>query len=639
MKRNPALSVSCNTQRSDQPGERRRFARFGALRPIVLPLVAGAAIPAAYLALAALPPVPVPPENPITESKRVLGKILFWDEQLSSDNTMSCASCHLPELGGVDARRVRHPGFDDLFNTPDDVFASPGVLASDSANNLRRDASFALAPQVTDRATMTNINAAYTTHLFWDGRASPQFVDPQTSQVAIVNRGALESQAVAPPVSSVEMAHADRDWVAISSKLASDRPLAAAKDLPPDVAAALAANPTYPQLFQAAFGTSTIDARSIAFAIATYQRTLVSDQAPWDRFQAGETTALTPQQQQGLNTFNQASCNVCHTAPFFAQTGIGPNGQPATGALFRNIGLRPPDEDLGRQIVTGIAGDRGRFKVPSLRNVGLRQSFMHNGQFTTLQQVVRFYTRAPGSAPQFQDNIDPVMGRVRFPPQAEPGLVDFLANALTDPRVANRQFPFDHPSLASQRPADLPTILPGGTPGSQGVPSIFGVSPGFVGNHAFRAGLANAPADARADLLYSWTPPVNGNLPVARMLTTTRTGASSNQLGLATAHWTVPDNGGLDGRVLYLQWSVIDPTAQGGVARSAIARVPLYCGGAACPPACADFNFDFTVDFFDYLEFAEAYSAGQPAADFNRDGQVDFFDYLDFSNSMASPCE
>ena len=72
-------------------------------------------------------PIPVPGENPITEEKRVLGKILFWDEQLSSDNTVACGTCHLPAFGGTDNRKAIHPGADEKFNTEDDVIGSPGI--------------------------------------------------------------------------------------------------------------------------------------------------------------------------------------------------------------------------------------------------------------------------------------------------------------------------------------------------------------------------------------------------------------------------------------------------------------------------------------------------------------------------------
>jgi cytochrome c peroxidase len=106
----------------------------------------------------------------------------------------------------------------------------------------------------------------------------------------IPNGGALESQAILPILNSVEMAKDGRTWAEVTAKLAGIVPLAIATDLPGDIVSALAVNPIYPDLFNAAFGTPTITPSRIAFAIATYERTLVADQTPFDQFVAGNLT-------------------------------------------------------------------------------------------------------------------------------------------------------------------------------------------------------------------------------------------------------------------------------------------------------------------------------------------------------------
>src|ERR1043165_1911223 len=169
-----------------------------------LPLALGLVVAAAF---AALPPVPTPVENPITEQKRILGKILFFDEQLSASNTVACASCHVMNRAGSDPRVARNPGVDNIFNTPDDLLASPGVIHADTTNAYVRDAKFGLNPQATGRAANSPIDAAYAPELFWDGRAHSQFIDPQTGLTAIANGGAFESQSVNPPASGVKMGH------------------------------------------------------------------------------------------------------------------------------------------------------------------------------------------------------------------------------------------------------------------------------------------------------------------------------------------------------------------------------------------------------------------------------------------------
>lgn len=401
-------------------------------------LLVVAAAPGAARAQAlppALPPVPVPAENPVTEPKRILGKILFWDEQLSSDHSVACGTCHLPEFGGGDPRPGAHPGADGSFGNADDVVGSPGVRRASALNVHTADPVFGTGLQVTGRHAPSFFGALFDVDTFWDGRARSAFADPQTGAPAIASGGALESQAVGPILSDVEMAHEDRSWDGVVAGLRVAVPLAMATDLPPDVAAALASGPSYPALFAAAFGDEAITASRIAFAIATYERTLVPDETPYDRFAAGDVAALTPAQRAGLAFLNGPACGPCHPAPNFS------NG------TFRNIGLRPPDEDLGRAIVTGLDADRGRFKVPALRNVGLKTHFMHDGRLTSLEQVLDFYQAINGQV-HFPENQDPlVAGGIPIAPLTRVQLLDFLRNGLTDPRVANGTAPFDRPTL------------------------------------------------------------------------------------------------------------------------------------------------------------------------------------------------
>lgn len=610
--------MSRGIHRSARPGAR--------LRPTRAMFVILGGLLVSFATLAALPPVPVPPQNPITEPKRVLGKILFWDEQLSSANTVACGTCHAPGFGGGDPRLpARAPGVDGLLNTPDDVLGSPGVIRSDETNAYLTDAVFDLNPQITSRAANTMINAAFANDLFWDGRARSRFVDPQTGAVVIPVGGGLESQSVAPPVSDVEMAHEDRDWRDIAEKLRRARPLDLATEIPADVAAELVDNPSYPELFTRAFGDPAINARRIAFALATYQRTLISDQAPFDAFRAGAPNALTPQQAQGFQAFQASNCSACHAVAQDLFTGQG----------FRNIGLRPADEDLGRQIVTGLDADRGRFKVPTLRNVGLKRTFMHNGQFQNLNQVVAFYARAPGAAPQFNDNIDPVMATVAVPPPAAPLIVDFLQNALTDPRVAAQTFPFDVPTLFSERPALHATLIGAGRPGSGGVtPTMIVDSPALVGSFDHRVGLSAALGGASATLVFSLTPPVGGEVALDEIVGEVTTDGVGAGAGLATLDWPVVPGLFEDGQVLFAQWRVDDPGAAGGVALSPVARIPVFCGSSGCAPVCVgDVTGDRAVDLADLSTLLSNFGLSANAA--WRDGDFDGNDVVDLSDLAA----
>lgn len=382
-----------------------------------------------------LPPPVVPPENPITEPKRILGKILFWDEQLSSDNTVACGTCHRPASGGADPRIARHPGADGAFFTEDDVFGSQGVVRRDNDGMPIPDPVFGFEPQVTPRSAPSFFTSQDAADVFWDGRAASEFVDPETDIVVIAHIGALENQAITPILSDVEMAKEGRTWDDVRGKLNAVSPLQLATNLPPDVAAALAANPSYPDLFEAAFGDPAITAARIALSIATYERTLVADQTPFD------VGTLTPDQALGLESFAAISdCVICHEPPHFTAFG------------FANLGVRPIDEDIGRQGVTGNVDDRGKFKIPSLRQVGLRPRFLHNGQRTELQAVLEFYA---DTLQHFGDNVDEILP-VEVPNHAQ--VIDFLVNGLTDPRVASEVFPFDRPTLASESAVDVSPV-------------------------------------------------------------------------------------------------------------------------------------------------------------------------------------
>lgn len=601
----------------------------------VVGLPIGVAGVLAVASFAALPPVPFPSENPFSEPKRVLGKILFFDEQMSTANVVACASCHVFPRAGADPRLARNPGRDGLINTPDDILGSPGIIRSGVENDYEHDSVFGVNPQITDRSANSPINAAYAPLLFWDGRASGRFVDPQTGQVVIAAGGALESQAAQPIINTIEMAHAGTDYAGVVERLSAVRPLALATQHTPDIAAALADRPMYADLFERAFGDPTITAARIAMAIATYQRTLISDRTPYDRFVAGEQNALTPQQQQGLQAFQASRCSSCHSLA----------NDHFTDFTFRNIGLRPPAEDPGRRNVTNNPADRGRFKVPGLRNVGLKRSFMHNGQFPTLTDVIRFYARAPGAAPQFPDNQDPIMAQVNVPPQAAQVIQDLLQNGLTDPRVANGLPPFDAPVLFAARANDQATIVAPGTAGTGGfVPIIIAQSPSMIGNSEYRLGLGRALPGATARLGLSATPPMAGRITPTRWFDAVQVEPGAVGEGVATQHWPLTAFEVSPGQVLFAQWFVDDPAAPGGVATSGVARIPFFCGSMGCPTPCGpgDFNSDGVVDFFDLDAFVECFETGAcgigRSADITGDGFVDYFDLDAFVGAFEIGC-
>ena len=612
----------------DKSGRLRAY--LGAYQFSVLALAGGVIACAGSVSSAqSLPSVQFPPENQFTIEKSTLGKILFWDEQLSSDNTISCGTCHIPAFGGADPRVGLNPGFDGVYATPDDILGSFGVSVTDADDEYLNPVAFGLLPQTTGRLAQSAIMAMYANELFWDGRASSEFVDPQTGEVLIATGGALESQAVGPIVSDAEMAHQARDWNAVIAKLTNARPMALASNLPLDMAVMIADGESYPQLFAQAFGDDAITAGRIGMAIATYERTLLPDQTPFDAFVAGDASALTPRQQGGLNAWNNSRCSACHIGAEF------------TGNGFRNIGLRPIFEDQGRFDVINTPTSLGRFKVPSLRNVGLRNRYMHNGQLGTLGEVFDFYARRNGqvSFPQNRDGLLTVP--IVFGPNQQIAVEDFLINALTDPRVANEQFPFDRPMLLSEQPIANPSLISAGIAGAGGlVPGMIALSPPNIGNSDFKIGLSNALGGAQAWVVVSSNPPVDGLLDEDELLGPITLEGSGIGKGFGTMHYPIADSITLDGEVRYMQWIIADSQAPNTLAASPVAQLVIFCSmNGLCVNNCpADLTGDAQLNFFDVSAFLAAFSSDDSAADFTGDGQLNFFDISAFLAAFAAGC-
>ena len=505
-----------------------------------------------------LGPPPVPPGNPITAAKANLGKVLFWDEQLSSSRTVACGTCHRAESGGSDprsrvsAREAQAPGIDGVFGTPDDIVGSPGVPRSLASGAYERDDVYGLSPQVTTRKSPAHINAAYAPNTFWDGRARTVFLDPLNLADTVLRvGGALENQAAGPPVSSVEMGHTGRDWANVAARVAEVRPLALAAFVPAALETWIAGR-TYPQLFAEAFGTADVTPARIALAIASYERTLVSNQAKIDSVIAG-TAVLTPQEQNGFGLFGALGCTGCHAGALFSDN------------AFHYIGVRPTAEDPGRFAVTGNPADLAAMKTPSLRNVGSRSSYFHNGRLATLEEVVAFYDRGGDFA---APNKPPVIRPLGLSPAQRAALVAFLRGALTDPRVRDGVFPFDRPSLYSE--AELvPQVSGAGRAGSGGVvPAPVALEPALLGNPSFTLALQGARGGASAVLvLDEQEPPASALIPAtasfARQELTLQ--GAGDGAGWGSVTLSLPTAAALAGSRVHGRWYVRDAGAEDGV--------------------------------------------------------------------------
>lgn len=262
-----------------------------------------------------------PAANPYSKEKAALGKMLFYDPRLSASGQIACVSCHDPELGWGDNRRVAY------------------------GHNR----------QTGKRNAMTIFNTAFYNKLFWDGRAAT-----------------LEEQISFPVQDKVEMAQDLRSMVKNIRRIKAYRPF-----------------------FTAAYGNSNVTLETIQQAIATFERSVVSNYSRFDNFVAGKSKLLTDDEVLGLHLFRtKARCINCHNTPLFSDNRFHNDGQTLYGSKM---------QDMGRYQLTGKQEDIGVFRTPSLREVSQTGPWMHHGNFPSLNDVIEYYNL--GNPSPIQRNV------------------------------------------------------------------------------------------------------------------------------------------------------------------------------------------------------------------------------------------
>jgi len=244
--------------------------------------------------------------------------------------------------------------------------------------------------QMGGRSAPTIINSAYSDLQFWDGRAHQ-----------------LEGQALGPIQNPIEMDHKLEECVVKLNKIKG-----------------------YQEQFQKVFGSDATP-ENIAKAIAAFERTVLSGNAPYDKSKAGDQKALSPAAQRGLKLFfGKGHCSACHSGPNFTDNG------------FHNIGvgMKAAKPDLGRYEVTKVEGDKGAFKTPTLREVGRHAPYMHDGSLKTLEDVIDHYDKGGITNPQLDEEIFPL----KLTSQEKADLVTFLNEGLSSadyPDIAPPKLP------------------------------------------------------------------------------------------------------------------------------------------------------------------------------------------------------
>jgi cytochrome c peroxidase len=321
--------------------------------------------------------VPVPAANPQTAEKVELGKKLFFDRRLSGDGTMSCSTCHDPEKGYSDdlAISLSYPTTRNWRNSP------------------------------------TLFNVGFQKYLFHDGRANT-----------------LEEQALFPMMSAFEM---NRNLDFVEEVIRSV--------------------PEYVDAFRKVFGGEVTRER-MAMALAAFQRTIISLNSPLDRFLSGDKKALSSEAKMGYDVFTgKGKCTECHDGVNLADNkfyalNVPENEEqekdPRVAATRRFVAKVSHyddylnlKEDPGRYLVTKDKKEWKAFRTPTLREIAKTGPYMHNGIFSTLEEVIEFFDKGGG---QGSAVLKPLM----LTADEKKALKAFLVEGL-----AGEETPFKYPKL------------------------------------------------------------------------------------------------------------------------------------------------------------------------------------------------
>ena len=328
----------------------------------------------------------IPADNPMTRAKIELGRQLYFDERLSSDNTISCASCHDPEQGY---------GAQTSFGI--------GVQGQQGGRN-----------------SPVSFNRILSKEQFWDGRAA-----------------SLEDQAVGPVANPIEMGNTHEACVAFVAsnpgyKQQFERIFADGVSID-NIGKAIAT-------FERAIVTGPAP-YDVYAPIAAFERTFADDleyldeepelKQKYDALKAAAAKMpMSESAQRGMKLFaGKANCAACHAGANF------------TDEQYHNLGVGMDAEkpDLGRYEVTKAEKDKGAFKTPTIRNVVLTAPYMHDGSQKTLEEVVEWYDKGGHKNKWLSDKMKPL----NLTEQEKRDLVAFMVEGLTGsfPKVAQARLP------------------------------------------------------------------------------------------------------------------------------------------------------------------------------------------------------
>lgn len=309
----------------------------------------------------------------ITDEGATLGRVLFYDKNMSLNNTISCGSCHHQDKAFADGKAL----------------------------------SVGFEGKITDRNSMSLANPISQNNLFWDSRSF-----------------SIVDLSLKPVQNHIEMGMEDLDY--LTQKLANLE--------------------YYPALFEAAFGSTEVTEERISQAIAQFVGSITTNNSKFDEGQKTEFSNFTSLEKMGMEIFNseKAKCSSCHTGNNFAADD-NPGGEYGGG--FTQASNNPRGTtNIGLDLVYNDNGkESGKFKIPSLRNIALTGPYMHDGRFSSLEEVIDHYSN--GIKPhkdldiKFKNQTGDVV-HLNLDPVEKQALVSFLhtlsdESLLTNPKYSD----------------------------------------------------------------------------------------------------------------------------------------------------------------------------------------------------------
>jgi cytochrome c peroxidase len=295
--------------------------------------------------------------------------------------------------------------YDGILSRTDNIGCGTCHQQQAAFTHHGHDLSHGVDDKIGTRNAPSVQNMAWNTSFFWDG--------------------GVHDMDMVPPVPIQNKVEMDERVANVIEKLKKTPVAGAAKQV------------DYPKMFKAAFGTDEINADRMMHALSQFMMTMVSATSRYDYFVRGDASALTAQEKEGMAVFTQ-KCGSCHTGTLF------------TDQSFRNNGLIPNRiKDQGRYDITLNENDRLKFKVPSLRNVGLTAPYMHDGRFTTLQQVLDHYANDKSSSKDsiyVSPTLDPLLNvagqrrGISLSATEKQAIIAFLRSLNDDDFIKDKRF-------------------------------------------------------------------------------------------------------------------------------------------------------------------------------------------------------